>query len=45
MRGSWAAQMSAIFWPYLALLVIVRSGKVIRAEPVTRRMGPIRAVR
>ena len=31
-----------IFLPISALLVAVRSGNVIRVEPVTRLMGPIK---
>ena len=35
-------QSTVIDAPALGWLVIVRSGNVIRADPVTRRIGPIR---
>ncbi len=38
----WVGVFTWIFWPCFGWLVMVRSGKVIRAEPVTRRIGPIR---
>ena len=38
--ATWVGTSTVIFVPFFGSLVISRSEKLIRAEPVTRRTGP-----